>query len=388
MRRADRLFQIVQLLRRDRATTATQLATELEVSERTIYRYVQDLMQSGVPIQGEAGVGYALPSHFDLPPLMFTAVELQALVLGARMVQGWADDELQRAARSALAKVEQVLPRALAADAAASRLFVPDFHVDRAQRPTLLALRQALTEARALQLDYADEVQAPSRRTVRPLGLYYWGRVWTLVGWCELRSDFRSFRVDRITAVVVLERRCTDEPGKRLDDFLARVQAEDPWRDSGAANERADRRAAKQVTRAPGASTAKSKAPPPAAGRPAPRRTTKNGAPTDPAERAAWRTFQQLGSVGPATAGDLLLLGFRTVDELRGQDPRVLYDRMCALTQSRQDPCVEDAFRCVIAQAEHPDLPEPWRQWHHWTPLRGQPPGSLPPELQLRSRRR
>ena len=87
MRRADRLFQIVQLLRRDRATTATHLATELEVSERTIYRDVRDLMASGVPIQGEAGVGYALPAHFDLPPLMFTAVELEALGLGARMVQ-------------------------------------------------------------------------------------------------------------------------------------------------------------------------------------------------------------------------------------------------------------------------------------------------------------
>ncbi|MBL8735430.1 MAG: hypothetical protein JNL12_03305 [Planctomycetes bacterium] len=104
----------------------------------------------------------------------------------------------------------------------------------------------------------------------------------------------------------------------------------------------------------------------------------KNGAPSDPATRASWRTFQQLGSVGPATAGDLVLLGFRTIDELRGQDARVLYERMGAETGSRQDPCVEDVFRCAIAQAEHPDLPERLRQWHHWTPLRGEPPGTMP----------
>ena len=174
MRRADRLFQIVQLLRRDRATTATHLAIELEVSERTIYRDVRDLMASGVPIQGEAGVGYALPTHFDLPPLMFTAV-------GARMVQTFGDDELQRAARSALAKVENVAPRALAAAAADSKLLVPDFHVDPAHRRTLAVLRRALHEHTVVHLGYRDEAGAASERPVRPLGLVYWGKVWTLV---------------------------------------------------------------------------------------------------------------------------------------------------------------------------------------------------------------
>ncbi len=366
MRRADRLFQIVHLLRRDRATTATHLATELEVSERTIYRDVQDLMASGVPIQGEAGVGYALPSHFDLPPLMFTALELEALVLGARMVQGFADDELQRAARSALAKVENVAPRALAAAAVDSKLLVPDLPFDAAFGPTLALLRKALRSRHVVHMTYRDEGGTSSERDVRPLGLAYWGKVWTLVAWCELRGDFRSFRLDRVEVATTTARRFVDEPGKRLEDFLAKVHAEadgacgDGHRGTVAAG------AASKATTKSAAKATKGVA------------RTKSGAPADADERAAWRTFQQLGSVGPATAGDLVLLGFRRVDELRGQDARELYARMGALTGKRQDPCVEDVFRCVIAQAEHADLPERLQQWHHWTPLRGQPPGTMP----------
>lgn len=226
MRRADRLFQIVQLLRRGRATTAASIATELAVSERTIYRDVQDLVLSGVPILGEAGVGYALPPHFDLPPLMFDALELQALVLGARMVQGWSDDELARAARSALAKVEHVLPPKLAARIDASKLFVPDFHVPKDQDAALRALRKALEEKHVVRLDYADENGRGTQRDVRPLGLFYWGKRWTLSAWCELRADFRNFRLDRIAKVARTPRTFADEPGKRLEEFLARMEAE------------------------------------------------------------------------------------------------------------------------------------------------------------------
>ncbi|MCA8966330.1 MAG: YafY family transcriptional regulator [Planctomycetes bacterium] len=228
MRRADRLFQIVQLLRRSRATTAAQLATELQVSERTVYRDVQDLVRSGVPIRGEAGVGYALPARFELPPLMFTAVELQALALGARMVQGWADADLARAARSATSRIENVLPEALAETLAQSRLFVPDFHNDGQAQAQLGVLRAALDARAVLQLSYRDERGAVSQRAVRPLGLFYWGKTWTLVGWCELRRDFRSFRLDRIDTAEQLPRTFADESGRRLEDFLARVQCEDP----------------------------------------------------------------------------------------------------------------------------------------------------------------
>lgn len=359
MRRADRLFRIVHLLRRDRATTAGQIARELEVSERTVYRDVQDLMQSGVPIQGEAGVGYALPAHFDLPPLMFTRVELQALVLGARMVSAFADEALGRAARSAIEKVERAVPQRLAGDAAAARLFVPEF-LPTVDLPRMAALRAAVEARRVARIDYADERGEVTSRDVRPLGLWFWGKVWTLLAWCELRQDFRTFRVDRVRAVGELGRGFRDEPGKRLEDFLQRMgcEGEEP------------RRKAKAKVKAE-----------------APARRAKTGAPTDPEVRAAWRAFQQLPSVGPATADDLVRLGFRRVDELRGQDPRELYERMCVLTACRQDPCVEDVFRCVIAQAEEPDLPEAMKQWYRWTPLRGKPSSARLQELRPRRRK-
>jgi predicted DNA-binding transcriptional regulator YafY len=352
MRRADRLFQIVQLLRRDRATTAARLSTELEVSERTVYRDVRDLTASGVAIQGEAGVGYMLPSHFDLPPLMFTADELEALALGARMVQAFTDDDLARAARSVLAKVEHVVPPTLARRLDDTKLFVPDFYIDRAHHAAMQTLRQGLEARRVVHLHYQDESGAATRRDVRPLGLFYWGKSWTLVAWCELRTDFRSFRLDRIGRAELRVRTFADEPGRTLDAFLARVTQQ---------------RAAKEApaTLPPDATAAVQK-------------RGRNGAPADPGERAAWRAFQQLGSIGPACAQDLLQLGFRRVDELRGQDPRALYQRLCELTGSRQDPCVEDVLRCAIAQAEEPGLPAPLRQWHRWTPLRGEPPDARP----------
>jgi predicted DNA-binding transcriptional regulator YafY len=358
MRRADRLFQLVQLLRRDRATTAARLAVELEVSERTVYRCVRDLVLAGVPIQGEAGVGYALPRHFDLPPLMFTAAELQALSLGARMVESWADDELARAARTALRKVEHAVPAERARSLQDSRLFAPAFHIPRTQRGPLQVLRQAVERRCVVRLRYANEAGAASERAVRPLGLFYWGRTWTLVAWCELRADFRSFRLDRIGEATATARTFADEPGRTLDDFVQRVAAADPSAGGGPDEP-------SPPARRGGTSRGKS----------------LGGAPKDPAERAAWREFQRLGSVGPATAADLLQLGFRRIDDLRGQDPIALYERLCALTGRRQDPCVEDTLRCAIARAEQPELPERWRQWHRWTALRGRPAGSLPDEL-------
>jgi len=353
MRRADRLFQIVQLLRQSRATTAAQLAAELQVSERTVYRDVQDLGRSGIPIQGEAGVGYALPVHFELPPLMFTGGEIEALALGARMVQGWADEDLARAARSALSRIENVLPASLAEKLAQSRLFVPDFHVPKGMQATLRSVREALDGRAVLRLDYEDEDGGRSSRNVRPLGLFYWGKTWTLVGWCELRVDFRSFRLDRMVAVTKLERKFVDESGKRLEDFLARVRTE-------------DQHEAPVTT---------------------PKKAVRGKGPRDPTERAAWKSFQQLGSIGPASALDLVQLGFRTIDELRGTDPNQLYARLCELTGTRQDPCVEDVLRCAIAQAEQPELPAKWRQWFHWTALRGKPAGTLPAEVRRRARR-
>jgi len=164
MRRADRLFQTVQLLRARPLLTAAQLADRLEVSLRTVYRDIQDLVASGVPIRGEAGVGYALPASFELPPLMFDAAEIEALVLGARMVESWADPALARAARSALDKVEVVLPPALRQRLRGTPLFAPGFHVSAALASRFGCVREAIAASRRLRLTYEDRRHPSSAR--------------------------------------------------------------------------------------------------------------------------------------------------------------------------------------------------------------------------------
>ncbi len=221
MRRADRLFQIIQLLRRKKVLTAAALAERLEVSERTIYRDVRDLVLAGTPIDGEAGVGYTLRPGYDLPPLMFDHAEVEALVLGARMVASFGDPELARAARSAISKVESVLPKQLVPRLAETRIFAPDTGRGARLGATLLPVRHAVAECRKLDIAYAREDGKKSRRTVRPLATFFWGSAWTLVAWCELRSDFRSFRLDRIARLAVSEQCFEAEPGRTLRDYLA-----------------------------------------------------------------------------------------------------------------------------------------------------------------------
>jgi predicted DNA-binding transcriptional regulator YafY len=198
MRRADRLFQIVQLLRARRLMTAAGLARELEVSTRTVYRDVEDLIVSGVPIEGEAGVGYQLQKGFELRPMTFTVDELHALVLGARLVQAWADPDLGVAVRGAMSKIETILPEPLRAAMLGTALFGPP-HRTRAGGPDhLRRLRHAIGEERWVWLEYVDANGARTERTVIPLGLYFWGKQWLLAAYCWARHDYRSFRVDRI----------------------------------------------------------------------------------------------------------------------------------------------------------------------------------------------
>jgi predicted DNA-binding transcriptional regulator YafY len=220
VRRADRLFQIVLFLRRRRISTARDLAAALEVSERTIYRDVQELSACGLPIEGAAGVGYRMRRGFELPPLMFDRDELQALRLGARMVRSWADEELSQAAGNALRKIEAVLPQEL--DDPAEMLFAPHLH----PYPLNLVglLRRAAAERRCTRFTYSPPEGEVSRRTVRPLGLFFWGAVWTLVAWCELRRDFRSFRLDRIAEPELTGESFVSEEGKGLDDFLRTLE--------------------------------------------------------------------------------------------------------------------------------------------------------------------
>lgn len=222
MRRADRLFQLIQLMRRRNVATAAWLAQELEVSERTIYRDVRDLVLSGVPIEGEAGVGYILRRGFDLPPLMFTESELEAMVLGARVVTSWGDAPLARAAADALARVESVLPDRLKQKLEQTPLYAPGFHVQPWMAGSLSTLRQAIDDHRKVHLDYFNAQGEQTERTVRPLGLFFWGDRWSLTGWCEMRDDFRSFRLDRMRTVTPIRDRFHDEPGRTLEDYFAR----------------------------------------------------------------------------------------------------------------------------------------------------------------------
>lgn len=221
MRRADRLFQLVQLLRRRRVTTAAWLAEQLGVSDRTIYRDVQDLICAGVPIEGEAGVGYALPTNFDLPPLMFDREEIAALALGARIVQSWGDDRLAKAAGGALAKVQAVVPPALKKRIDAEPLYAPGEHVSVQMRHLLAPVRTALEGHRVIWLSYVSREGAPSERRVQPLGLFFWGNCWSLIAWCELRQGFRNFRVDRIDKLEVLADKFEPQAGRTLEDFIA-----------------------------------------------------------------------------------------------------------------------------------------------------------------------
>src|SRR5215510_3652441 len=227
MRRADRLFQIVQHLRARRLTTAAQLAEWLEVTPRTIYRDVRDLLLSGVPIDGEAGVGYRLRPGYDLPPLMFTFDEIEALVAGARIVEAWGSPQLANAGKSALVKIANALPAGRRDEMEKTRLFAPGFRFNPAVGATLETIRQAIGQRRVLVLDYVDAKGDNSNRSVRPLALYFWGSVWTLGAWCESRNDFRNFRLDRVSTISESEREFVDEPGKRLEDFIKSMEAQD-----------------------------------------------------------------------------------------------------------------------------------------------------------------
>jgi predicted DNA-binding transcriptional regulator YafY len=223
MRRADRLFQIVQLIRGRRLTTAAYLARRLEVSERTVYRDVADLQHQGVPIEGEAGVGYRLGAGFDLPPLMFTHDEARALVASVRMAQVWQDPALAQAGEIALGKILSVLPPAARTAVQAMALYAPPTGLAPAEQATLQTLREAVQARCKLRVDYRDVNDRASDRILRPLGCFYWGKVWTLAAWCETRQDFRAFRLDRMHRVEPLEGasgRFRDEAGKTLADYL------------------------------------------------------------------------------------------------------------------------------------------------------------------------
>lgn len=220
MRRADRLFHLVQLIRGRRLTTAAFLAQRLEVSERTVYRDIADLQHQGVPIEGEAGLGYRLGTGFDLPPLMFTQAEAAALVASLRLAQAWLDPALAAEAETALGRIFSVLPAASRAAAESLPVFAPVMDVDAATQARLQSLREAVQARRKIRVDYSDAAGNTSQRVLWPLGCFYWGAVWTLAAWCESRQDFRNFRVDRISVLALLDEPFVHVAGRTLADFL------------------------------------------------------------------------------------------------------------------------------------------------------------------------
>jgi predicted DNA-binding transcriptional regulator YafY len=218
------LFQIIQLLRlRRRAVTASRIAEQLSVSERTVYRDIRDLIATGTPIEGAAGVGYTLRREYDLPPLMFDAEEVQALVVGARIAAAFGDESMARAATAALSKVEAVLPERLRPGTLGTPLFAPRTWTSQAASEGLVSLRAALSAKQKLRLRYQTEDGRKTDRVVRPLAAFFWGKSWTLTAWCELRDDFRSFRLDRILELSPTGETFADEAGRTLRDFLRTI---------------------------------------------------------------------------------------------------------------------------------------------------------------------
>lgn len=224
MRRSDRLFETIQLLRTaKRPLTAAALGARLEVTPRTVYRDIATLQARRVPIEGAAGVGYVLRRGFDLPPLMFTTEEVEAIALGARLVRRLRDPALRDAAESVLGKVAVVLPDALRAHLAAAPLYVSEGGPPAAPGADLAALRGAIRDSRKVRIIYLDEQGSRTRRTIRPIAMAYYVTVTLVAAWCELRRDFRHFRVDRIETSRILDERFADEHASLMRGWLARA---------------------------------------------------------------------------------------------------------------------------------------------------------------------
>ncbi len=222
MRRADRLMKLVHYLRkRRRAVTARQIAEDFEVCQRTIYRDIQDLMDSGVPIYGEAGVGYVIDKKYHLPPVMFDQDELEALSLGIAMVRNWTDDGYAEKAEEALDKISAVLPENLLHELEQLVVLSMPSKGKIPWEVNFSGIRECIRNKQKIRFRYRDEQRKSSERTIRPLALVFFGPVWLLVGWCEWRKDFRNFRLDRMRQMEVCEDFFRDERGKTLAAYCA-----------------------------------------------------------------------------------------------------------------------------------------------------------------------
>ncbi|QCI68073.1 helix-turn-helix transcriptional regulator [Phreatobacter stygius] len=213
MRPADRLFQIIQILRRTRKPlTADAIAAELETSKRTVYRDIATLMGQRVPIRGEAGIGYVLEGGFDLPPLMLTSVEIEAAVLGAQWVAHRGDPELSRAAHDLIAKIAAIVPERLRSYVLEPAARTPPVWAATPDAIDMAQVRAAIHAGRKVLIGYGDEHGRVSERKIWPVAIGYFDAVKHVVAWCETRQDFRSFRTDRVLSATFLEERHPERP--------------------------------------------------------------------------------------------------------------------------------------------------------------------------------
>jgi predicted DNA-binding transcriptional regulator YafY len=228
MRRADRLFDIIQALRgRTQPLTAAALAQTLEVTPRTIYRDIATLQARRIPIEGEPGLGYFLRKGFDLPPLMFTIEEIEAISIGAHLVHRIRDPKLQEAAESVLSKLQSTVPSDLRSGLASPRFYVSEGETVRPDGIELLDVRNAIRACRKIEITYVDEQQQRSERIIWPIATVYYVDVTLIAAWCEVREDYRHFRADRIVQSNLLEDRFATESSRLTAAWMAK-RAETP----------------------------------------------------------------------------------------------------------------------------------------------------------------
>ena len=221
MRRADRLIKIVHFLRhRRRAVTAKRIAEEFGICTRTVYRDIQDLVASGAPISGEAGVGYVIDKQYYLPPVTFDADELEAIGLGVSMVRQWTDEPFAEKANDAFEKILAILPAHLQGELKQITTYSMPTRPPLPWTVSFSALRDCIRTHQKIRIDYIDEAQRTTSRTLRPLALVFFSPVWLLTSWCEKRADFRNFRLDRIRSLTLLGETFIDEKDKSLDAYL------------------------------------------------------------------------------------------------------------------------------------------------------------------------
>jgi len=226
MRRADRLIKITHFLRQRRqAVTAKQVAESFGICKRTVYRDIQCLMDAGVPIRGEAGVGYTIDKKYYLPPIAFDADELEAIGLGISMVRQWTDQQFADKADSAFEKIQAVLPASLQGELKQITTYAVTTRPPVPWTVSFSDLREYIRARRKIQLVYHDENKHETQRCIRPLALFFFNPVWLLAGWCEKRQDFRNFRLDRIQQLSLNDENFADEPDKNLTAYLANVES-------------------------------------------------------------------------------------------------------------------------------------------------------------------